>query len=172
MKMRILGAACVLCLFLSAAVGQVTVSVAPDAASREDVQRLFAVMNSADQTRRMMSQVMTQMRSMNREQLKKSRPDISEEELARMDRESEELIKSFSIDEMLNDMIPVYQRHFTKSDIDSLITFYSSPVGQKFLGEMPAVTMETMQVVYPRIRAQVEAAIKRAQQKNTSSSPN
>ncbi len=28
------------------------------------------------------------------------------------DRESEDLIKNFPMDEMLNDMIPIYQRHF------------------------------------------------------------
>src|SRR5208283_515348 len=64
----------------------------------------------------------------------------------------------FPLDEMLNDMVPVSQRHFTKSDIDALTAFYSSPAGQKFLHEMPAVTAETMKAVYPRIQAEVDAA--------------
>jgi uncharacterized protein len=68
------------------------------------------------------------------------------------------------MDEMLNDMIPIYQRHFTKSDIDALIAFYSSPAGQKFLHETPAVTAETMRAVYPRIEAVVDAAMKRSEQ--------
>jgi hypothetical protein len=66
---------------------------------------------------------------------------------------------------MLNDMIPIYQRHFTKAEIDALIAFYSSPPGQKFLHEMPAVTSETMRAVYPRIQAEVDAALKRAEDK-------
>ena len=103
---------------------------------------------------------------MNREQLKKRRPNISQEDLARMERQSADLLKNFPLDDMLNDMIPVYQRHFTKSDIDALITFYSSPPGQKFLHEMPAVTAETMQAVYPRIQAEVDAALKRAEEKS------
>ncbi len=82
-----------------------------------------------------------------------------------MDRQAEDLIKNFPLDEMLKDMIPVYQRHFTKSEIDALIAFYSSPAGQKFLHEMPAVTAETMRVVYPRIQAEVDAALKRAEEK-------
>jgi len=137
-------------------------------ATKEDVQRLFAVMNNRDQTRRMMEQLLAQMKAMHREGTKKTQPDISEEELSRNDREEDQLIKDFPIDEMLNDMIPVYQRHFTKSDIDALITFYSSPAGQKFLREMPAVTVETMQAAYPRIQAAVEAASKRGQEKSDS----
>jgi len=153
------------CLLVSSicAGAQTTVSIAPDAASKEDVKKLFDVMASREQIGQMMQQVFAQMRSMNREQVKKRRPDVTEEELARMDRESEDLIKNFPVDAMLSDMIPVYQRHFTKSEIDALIAFYSSPPGQKFLHEMPAVTAETMRAIYPRIQAEVDAVLKRAE---------
>ncbi len=167
MKQKSLLCACVLALSLCAA-AQTTVSVAPDAASKDDVQKLFDVMASRAQMTQMMQQLFAQMRSMNREQLKKRHPDLTEADLARMDRESEDLIKNFPLDEMLNDMVPVYQRHFTKSEIDALTAFYSSPAGQKFLHEMPAVTAETMRAVYPRIQAQVDASLKRAEQKTSS----
>jgi uncharacterized protein len=147
---------------------QTTVSIAPDAASKEDVKKLFEVMASREQMAQMMRQVFSQMRSLNREQLKKRRPDITEEEVARMDRESEDLIKNFPLDGMLSDMIPVYQRHFTKSEIDALIAFLSSPPGQKFLHEMPAVTAETMRAVSPRIQTEVDAVLKRAEEKTDS----
>jgi hypothetical protein len=156
---------CALILGWSVCAGaQTTVSVAPDAASKEDVKKLFDVMASREQMAQMMQQMFTQMRNLNREQLKKRHPDLSDAELARRDRESEDLIKNFPMDEMLNDMIPIYQRHFTKSDIDALIAFYSSPAGQKFLHETPAVTAETMRAVYPRIEAVVDAAMKRSEQ--------
>jgi hypothetical protein len=146
-------------------VGQTTVSIAPDAPSKEDVKKLFDVMASREQIGQVMQQVFAQMRSLNREELKKRHPDVSEGDLARMDRQSEDLIKNFPLDEMLSDMVPVYQRHFTKSDIDALTAFYSSQPGQKFLHEMPAVTAETMRAVYPRIQAEVDAALKRAEEK-------
>ena len=158
--------ACVLALSVCAG-AQTTVSIASDAASKEDVKNLFDVMASREQMAQMMQQLFAQMRSMNREQLKKKHPDVSEADLARMDRESEDLIKNFPLDEMLNDMIPIYQKHFTKSEIDALTAFYSSPAGQKFLHEMPAVTAETMRAVYPRIEAQVDAAMKRVEEKTS-----
>jgi hypothetical protein len=163
MKSLLLLGGCVLAVSIYAG-AQTTVSVAPDAASKEDVRKLFDVMASRQQMAQMMQQMFTQMRNMNREQLKKRHPEMSDADLARRDRESEDLIKNFPMDEMLNDMIPIYQRHFTKSDIDALIAFYSSPAGQKFLHETPAVTAETMRAVYPRIEAAVDAAMKRAEQ--------
>ena len=163
MKWKSLLCAGVLALSLGAG-AQTTVSVAPDAASKEDVKKLFDVMTNRDQMTQLLQQLFAQMRSMSREQLKKKRPDLTDADFARMDRDSEDLIKHFPMEEMLNEMIPVYQRHFTKSEIEALTTFYSSPAGQKFLHEMPAVTTETMRAVYPRLEAEVDAAIKRAEQ--------
>jgi hypothetical protein len=156
--------ACLLAVSMCAG-AQTTVSIAPDAASKEDVKKLFDVMASREQIGQMMQQLFAQMRSLNREEIRKRRPEITDAELTRMDRESEDLMKNFPLDEMLSDMIPVYQRHFTKSEVDALTAFYSSPPGQKFLHEMPAVTAETMRAVYPRIQAQVDAALKRAEGK-------
>ena len=150
-------------IIASVCAAQTTVSIAPDAPSKEEVKKLFDVMASRRQMQEMMHQMFTQMRAMNREQMKKRQPDVSDSELARMDRQSEELINNFPLDSMLDDMVPIYQRHFTKNDIASLTGFYSSPAGQKFLQEMPAVTAESMKVVYPRIQAEVEAIMNRAE---------
>jgi hypothetical protein len=69
---------------------------------------------------------------------------------------------------MLRDMIPIYQRHFTKTEIDALSVFFSSPAGQKYLHEIPAVSAETLRAVYPRIEAEVDAVLKRAEEKTQS----
>ena len=158
--------ACLLALPLCAG-AQTTVSVAPDAASREDVKKLFDVMASREQMAQMMQQAYSQMRRLNREELKKRNPDVTEADLAAMDRRSEEFIKNFPLDAMLNDMVPIYQRHFTKSEIDALTAFYSSPAGQKLLHETPAVTAETMRAISPRIEEAVDAALKRAEEKDS-----
>jgi uncharacterized protein len=167
MRIKALLPVCVLVLSICAG-AQTTVSIAPDAPSKEDVQKLFDVMASREQFARMMQQLFAQVRTMNREQIKKRRPEVTDEEIARMDRQSEALIKNFPLDEILKEMIPVYQRHFTKADVEGLTAFYSSPTGQKFLHEMPAVTAETMKAAYPRILAEVDAAVKRSEEKPNS----
>jgi len=162
LKSLILVAALFLPLLGSA---QVTVSIAGDEPSKEDVKRLFDLMASRDQMRQLMTQMVAQMRSLSRQQIKREHPAVSDADLARADRQSDEFVKTFPLEEMLNDMVPVYQKHFSKSDIDGLIAFYSSPTGQKFLHEMPTVTAETMQVLYPRIQAAMEAAMKQSDEK-------
>ncbi|MGB8761313.1 MAG: DUF2059 domain-containing protein [Candidatus Sulfotelmatobacter sp.] len=164
MRFKSLLGVCVISFCMGAG-AQTTVSIAPDAASKEDVQKLFDVMASRDQMAQMMQKVFAQMRTLNRDEIKKRHPDITAAQLASMDRQSEELLKNFPLDEMLSDMIPVYQRHFTKTEIDSFTSFFSSPVGQKYLHEIPAVTAETMRAVYPRIEAEVDALLKRAEEK-------
>jgi hypothetical protein len=46
-------------------------------------------------------------------------------------------------------MIPAYQNHFTRGDIQAMNAFYSSPVGQKVLEQLPAVMQEGMQAAMP-----------------------
>ena len=46
-------------------------------------------------------------------------------------------------------MIPAYQQHFTKGDIEAMNTFYSSPVGQKVLQQLPAVMQEGSKAAMP-----------------------
>ena len=63
-----------------------------------------------------------------------------------MDKFAEGLFKDMPIDEMIDAMVPIYQKHLTKEDLDAILSFYSSPVGQKLQREQPAMMQETMQV--------------------------
>jgi len=125
-------------------------------ASREDIRKLFDVMHIRDQMKQIMDQVLKQMKSMNHEQIKKHDPEISNEEIAKMDAMSDQFLKDIPIDGMLDDMVPVYQKHLTKADVDAMVGFYSSPTGQKILKEMPAMTAEGMQAMQPRMRKMMD----------------
>jgi hypothetical protein len=117
---------------------------ADEPASKEDVQRYLDAMHSRDMMQNMLSAVTKQMHRMTHEEVLKEKnlpPDFE----ARMDRMMDELFKNFPYDEFLQAAAPVYQKHFTKGEIDALIAFYTAPTGQKILKEMPAVTAETMQ---------------------------
>ncbi len=47
--------------------------------------------------------------------------------------------------EQLVDMVvPIYDRHFTDADIKALIAFYETPAGKKFIAATPAITQESM----------------------------
>ena len=42
-------------------------------------------------------------------------------------------------------MIPIYDKYFTHNDIRSLIRFYDSPIGRKFIKMQPYILTESMQ---------------------------
>jgi uncharacterized protein len=125
-------------------------------ASREDIRKLFDVMHIRDQMKLVMGQVLEQMKSLNHEQIKKTNPEITDEEIAKLDAMSDQFLKDVPIDGMLDDMVPVYQKHLTKADVDAMVGFYSSPTGQKILTEMPHMTAEGMQAMQPRMRKMMD----------------
>ena len=47
--------------------------------------------------------------------------------------------------EFIGRLVPVYQKHFSADEVDGLIKFYSSPLGQKVLTEMPLAMGEANQ---------------------------
>src|ERR1041384_4908854 len=73
------------------------------------------------------------------------------------------MMEDLPLDEMVEAMVPIYQRHLTRSDIEEVIRFYSSPVGQKLLREQPQMIQEGMQA-----GAQIEQQRMGRSEENTS----
>ena len=82
---------------------------------------------------------------------------------ARMNKMMDDMMKSFPWDEMLDAMVPVYQKHLTKGDVDALVAFYSTATGQKLIKEMPEITGEAMQEMMPLMRKSMDAMTQRMQ---------
>ena len=57
-------------------------------------------------------------------------------------------------------MIPIYQSHFSELDLNEIVAFYSSPVGQKVLREMPAISAEAMRVSNARLQPKIDEVMK------------
>jgi len=58
----------------------------------------------------------------------------------------DDFLKEVTPDELVNLVVPVYDRNFTDEEIEGMLAFYSSPVGQKVLAKLPVVLQESMQV--------------------------
>jgi hypothetical protein len=108
--------------------------------------------------------------------LRRKMPDATTEQLARVDAIADSMIDVFSVDEMIDALIPIYQKHLSKSDIDGILAFYASPAGQRLLKETPAIMAESMEVggelgrkklgdVNARIEEQMKAMIAEEQAK-------
>ena len=137
--------------------------VANAPATRQDVLRLFKVMHINDQMRSVMDAMTKQQSALVHETMKKRYPQMTEERLEQFDAMMEEGIKDFPVDAIIDDLIPVYQKHLTRTDVRAVNVFYSSPTGQKLLREMPEMTSESMQLSYGRMQKQMDAMMERMQ---------
>ena len=59
-----------------------------------------------------------------------------------MTRTQEFLETKFDFDQLVADVAPVYDKHFTADELRDIIAFYRSPTGQKAMKEMPLMMGE------------------------------
>lgn len=52
----------------------------------------------------------------------------------------------YTVDQMIDDAIPIFQRHISRTDADAIIAFYSSPAGQHILDAQPVIMREFMPI--------------------------
>ena len=48
--------------------------------------------------------------------------------------------------DLINELVPIYDRYFTESEIKDLIKFYESPVGKKMVLNQPLILKDSMTV--------------------------
>lgn len=159
MKLKSVFFATLLCLSSSQLLGQAQGSTGSEApASADDIRKMFDVMHIRDQMKVIMDQVSQQMRSMEHDQIRKQQPNVTDEDIAKVDAMSDEMLREFSTEGLLDDMVPVYQKHLSKTDVDAMVGFYSTPTGQKILREMPAMTAEGIEAMQPRLTRMIDEA--------------
>jgi uncharacterized protein len=144
MKHFLIAAICL--AFAASAIAQTPAADEP--ASRDDIILLLRTMHSHDFMQKVLSAQSASMRQIMREQAMKDGNAPADFD-KRFGKAMDDLIKGMPMDDMTQAMIPSYQRHFTHGDIEAMNTFYSSPVGQKVLEELPAVMQEGMQDMMP-----------------------
>jgi hypothetical protein len=154
-RIRTVCTAILLTLASSGLLGQ-TAAPSEAPASHDDILKLFDVMQIRSQMKLVMQQVSEQMKSTGHEQVRRMDPNVTDKEIAKLDAISDKVLKEVPVEGLLDDMIPVYQKHLSKPDVDAMIGFYSTPTGQKILREMPAITTEGMQAVQPRLRQVID----------------
>ena len=136
--------------------------------TKEQLARLFELMHVREQTaivRRTMTGLLQQQMhaQINGAEDRANGGKITQEQKAAlnrvMDRFVEKAMTLYTIDEMLDDITGIYQRHFTREDVDAYIAFYSSPAGQHFLEIVPIITREYVPLVTQRTQERSLALI-------------
>ncbi len=133
-------------------------------ASKEDVERYFQAVHSHDMMLKMVEAMSKSRHQMAHEQCEKDKDRLPADCEARINKMMDDMMNKMPFDEMMQAMVPAYQKHFTKGDMDALIAFYSTPTGQKMLQQLPAVMTEGMDAMMPILRKNVERMTERAQE--------
>jgi len=141
----------------------------PDAPSREEVLQLFELLQIKKLTETTMQMAQEQAKNVAEQMLHEAMPDPTPDQLKSsqqlLDAITQDVMKAFPLDEILNVMVPVYQRHLTRSDLQAIVAFYSSAVGQKLLREQPAMVQESMQAMAPIQQRMMEDLMRRVKER-------
>ena len=137
-----LGVCCLLAMPVFSKAQQTTAADTPDKA---DVVKFLDLMHARSQMTQMLDGMAKQMKVGAEDGFKQKVPDATPEQLAKLDKFCDALFASLPIDELIDAIVPIYQKHLTKSDLEAVTAFYASPAGQKILKELPAIMSESMQ---------------------------
>jgi hypothetical protein len=119
--------------------------LAADAPTHDQIIKLMDLL----QIRRNMSLMMDGMKQAMKqgaEQAFRERvPNPTPKQLEALNGMVDDMMADMPLDEMVEAMVPIYRRHLSRTDVDEVIRFYSSAVGQKLLREQPQMIQEGMQ---------------------------
>lgn len=147
------------CIFSLPTIAQQNPTDAP--ATQADIERYLQVMHSREMMNQMVDAMLKPVHKMMHEQYMQQKDSLPPDFEARMGKMMDDMMKDMPWQEMLDAMVPAYQKHLTKDDIDALIAFYSSPTGQKVLREMPSLMADSMDAMMPVMRKYIDKVSQR-----------
>ena len=74
--------------------------------------------------------------------------------------------KKFDVDQVSEQLVAIYDKHFTDDEIKGLLQFYGSPLGQKVAAEMPKIGRETQAAVRAESGQAAREALAEIKQQN------
>ena len=122
-----------------------TSTLPANAPSRDQVMTLMDLLQVRRNMQQMMAGMKESMKAGVLQGLKREVRDPSQKQIDKINVLVEAAFENIRLEDFIDVMIPVYQRHLTKADIEEMIRFYTSPTGQKLLREQPQMMQESMQ---------------------------
>jgi hypothetical protein len=129
--------------------------------TKEQLAKLFEAMRVRQQMQSVRSMVPTMVQEQIRAQSKeitanlpggtKLTPQQQTAVDSVMRKYTEKAINIYPVEEMIEDMTTIYQRHLSRDDVDGMIAFFVSPSGQHLLDEQPVIMQEYMPVIMKRV---------------------
>jgi len=151
--------ACLLLSFVSFA--QQNPADAP--ASKEDIEKYLDLVHMRELLKLRVDGSRTQLHQVIHDFVQKQGP-FPEGFEGRMAKMADDMLKDYPVDEMIDSVIPVYQKHLTKGEVTALIAFYSGPTGQAIVAKLPTITTESAQASTAVVQKILARAIQSVQE--------
>lgn len=120
------------CVVLVAVAGSLFAAPAPVAAKkRESIRTLLELTGMAKVADQMIGQMF--------DSFSKNVPSVPPEVWDRMK-------KKMKADDLIELLTPVYDKYYTQEDLDGMIAFYRTPLGQKVVRTLPDVSREGFEI--------------------------
>lgn len=119
--------------------------LAADAPTHDQIMKLVDLLQIRRNIAVMMDGMKQAMKQGAEEAFRDRIPNPTPKQLEALNGMVDDLMADMPLDEMVEAMVPIYRRHLSKTDVDEIIRFYSSDVGQKLLREQPQMIREGMQ---------------------------
>jgi hypothetical protein len=130
----------------------------PDPATREQVLKMMEVMNLRQQAAETMEAYKTQMSAVALEDVKSRMPNAPAAMFDELRSAFDEMFSQIPVNEIVDAIVPVYQKHLTKREVEATTAFYSTPEGKSMLKKLPLMVNEGMQVSLTTMKDRMDAA--------------
>lgn len=74
--------------------------------------------------------------------------------------------KRFDVDQVAEQLVTIYDKHYTEDEIKGLLQFYGSPLGQKVAAESPRISREIQEASRSTANKAVREALQQAKEDN------
>jgi len=120
-------------------------ALAADAPTHDQIIKLMDLLQIRRNMALMMDGMKQAMKQGAEQAFRERVPNPTPKQLEALNGMVEDMMADMPLDEMVEAMVPIYRRHLSRTDVDEVIRFYSSAVGQKLLREQPQMIQEGMQ---------------------------
>lgn len=143
-------------LAVAFALTSVSVSAHADGSKTEEIRKLLAITGSAQLGTQVMGQLMGTM--------KQSMPNVP-------DKFWSDFQKEVRADELIDLIVPVYDKNLSQDDVRALIKFYETPTGKRFVAALPIITQQSMAVGQEWGRGIAQRVVDRLKAEESKSAP-
>jgi hypothetical protein len=125
-------------------------------ASREEIMKLLDLLQVPDSLALTLDAMKEQMKIGALQAFREKVENPSPEQIKSVNAIVDDEFKKIGMEDLIKDVVPIYQKHLSRSDVEAVIRFYSSPVGQKIRREQPAMARESLQATAAGQRGKME----------------